>query len=113
MTEYEYDEDGRLIRAVTTRESEWTEQDRAEMFALDLYRYDLLCPCGCGFLAEYTLADEKAGPLPATFEASRVVCHARLARAQAMANADDPKQPQPVSAQARIWTTYMHKINRR
>ena len=94
---------------MTTRESEWTEQDRAEIFALSYYRSMILCPCGCGFPAEFTLASEKDGPLPATFDASRVVCWARLARAQAMANADDPDKPPPITAQARVWTTFMHR----
>lgn len=34
MVEYEYDDDGRLIRSVTTREPEWDEQERAWFLAL-------------------------------------------------------------------------------
>jgi hypothetical protein len=91
---------------VTTTEGEWTEVDRAEMFALEEFRSAVLCPCGCGFLAADTLSMEGVGP---DFAATRVVCRARLARAEAMAAADDPKKPPPVSAQARIWTTVMKK----
>lgn len=29
MTEYSYDEDGRLVSSITTREPEWTEEDLA------------------------------------------------------------------------------------
>lgn len=45
-TEYEYDEAGRLIRSVTTREPEWDEQERAWMLALAEHE-SRLCPlCG-------------------------------------------------------------------
>jgi hypothetical protein len=46
ITEHEYDGD-RLVRSVTVREPEWTDQDRAEVLALALYRATR-CPCGCG-----------------------------------------------------------------
>lgn len=91
---------------MTTTEGEWTEVDRAEMFALEEFRSAILCPCGCGFLAADTLANEKLGPAP-SFSASRVVCRARLARLEAQAGVDDPKKAPPVSAGARIWTTHM------
>lgn len=105
-TEYEYDEQGRVTRAVATRAGEWTEVDRAEIFALEEYRNGLLCPCGCGFLAADTLSMEGVGP---DFSASRVVCRARLAQAEAASAVDDPKKPPPVSARARVWTTVMKK----
>lgn len=89
---------------MTTTEGEWTEVDRAEMFALEEFRSAVLCPCGCGFLAADTLSMEGVGP---NFSSSRVVCRARLARLEAQAGADDPKKPPPVSAGARIWTTHM------
>jgi hypothetical protein len=104
ITEYEYDGDGKLIRSVTTTEGEWTEVDRAEMFALEEFRSSILCPCGCGFKAADTLSMEGVGP---DFTASRVVCRARLARLETEAAIDDPKKPAPVSARARIWTTSM------
>lgn len=91
---------------MTTTEGEWTEVDRAEMFALEEFRSAILCPCGCGFRAVDTLANEKLGPVP-SFSATRVVCRARLARLEAEAALDDPKKPIPVSARARVWTTTM------
>jgi len=93
-----------VVRTVTTRESRWTEVDRAEMFALEEFRSSILCPCGCGFKAADTLSMEGVGP---SFDATRVVCRARLARLEAEAAVDDPKKPAPVSARARIWTTSM------
>jgi hypothetical protein len=108
VTEYEYDGDGRITRSVATTESAWTEVDRAEMFALAEFRSSILCPCGCGFLAADTLANEKLGPVP-TFTATRVVCRARAARLEAAAGVDDPKKPPPPSAGARIWTTTMNR----
>lgn len=78
------------------------------MFALQEFRAAILCPCGCGFHAADTFANEKLGPVP-TFSATRVVCRARLARLEAAAAVDDPKKPPPVSAQARVWTTTMQK----
>lgn len=108
MTEYEYDEGGRLIRSVTVGEGEWTELDRAEMFALALFRDGILCPCGCGFMAADTFANEKLGPVP-QFSASRIVCRARLARLEAEAALEEQGKSQSVSARARVWTTSMRK----
>lgn len=34
VTEHEYDDEGRLVRSVTTRESEWDDESRAWVFAL-------------------------------------------------------------------------------
>ena len=77
------------------------------MFALEEFRSSILCPCGCGFKAADTLANEKLGPVP-TFDATRLgVCRARVARLEAEAGLDDPKKPRPLTAQARIWTTTM------
>lgn len=71
---YEYDDAGRVVRSVTTREAEWTEQDRAELLALAVYRAGL-CPCGCGHRYADTTSPEATGP---RFVASRVTCRARL-----------------------------------
>lgn len=57
---FEYDQQGRLVRAVTTREAEWTERDRAEILALDLWRQGL-CPLHGGPLADCT-SHEDTGP---------------------------------------------------
>lgn len=55
-----YDRRGRLVRSVTVREPEWTEQDRAEILALALFRKSL-CPLHGGPLAECT-SHEDTGP---------------------------------------------------
>lgn len=75
MTEYEYDDAGRLVRSVTTRDPLWTEQDRAEALALTLYR-ERSCPCGCGNPASLTLIPEDKGP---AWEVTHTTCTARLA----------------------------------
>jgi hypothetical protein len=60
---------------VTTRESEWTEQDRTELLALAEYEASL-CPCGCGHLYEDTTGKWDVGP---EFEVTRKACRARAA----------------------------------
>lgn len=59
---------------MTTRESLYTEQDRAELLALALYR-DGLCPL-CGRPIEVCTADEAADPKAAQFEVTWQVCRA-------------------------------------
>jgi hypothetical protein len=49
------------VRSTTTREPEWTEQDRGELLALALWR-ERPCPCGCGNPAALTLLPEDKGP---------------------------------------------------
>lgn len=51
-TIYEYDEQGRMVRSVSVPESEWDDDQRALMIALQLYR-DSLCP-SCGLPLEET-----------------------------------------------------------
>lgn len=43
---YEYDDAGRLLRAVTTREAEWDDTEREWMLALADYRANLCPLCG-------------------------------------------------------------------
>lgn len=88
MTEYEYDGDGRVARTVTTREPRWTEQDRAEILALALYR-TWLCP-KCGGLLEDCTSHEDTGP---EFRVRRVRCRATddLLAEQAGSNIDRPE----------------------
>lgn len=94
-TRHFYDRRGRLVRSVTMREPEWTEQDRAEVLALALYR-DRLCPCGCGQPYVETTSPEDGGP---QYEAGRVVCRARLALLEAQKAAET----QDVVGGARLW----------
>lgn len=50
-----------MTRSVTTREPEWTDQDRAEALALAVYR-ESLCPNGCGQPLEESTASQEVGP---------------------------------------------------
>lgn len=49
-TTHEYDENGRLVRSVTTREAEWTDEDRAVAVAWISYRSSI-CSCGESLIA--------------------------------------------------------------
>jgi hypothetical protein len=80
---------------VTTREPEWTEQDRAEVLALALYRSQR-CPCGCGHRYADTTSPEESGP---RFVAERVVCRARLA----LLEAQKAHETQDIIGGARVW----------
>jgi hypothetical protein len=90
---------------VTTSEPAWTEQDRAEILALALYR-SWLCPCGCGQLVEDTTADEATSGV--SFAVTRSTCRARLALLEAQRAADQGKQPSP-NAPARLWRIQTRK----
>ena len=86
---HEYDDTGRLVRSVTTREPEWTDDDRAWMYALKLYR-SWLCP-RCGRLLEECTSNHETGP---EFRVSRVRCRATdalLAEQEAAQNIDRPQ----------------------
>lgn len=52
VTEYVL-EDGRLVRSVTTRESEWDDEERGNVLALLEYERQLCSGCG-GYLPETT-----------------------------------------------------------
>lgn len=88
-TEYEYDPDtGRLLRTVTTSEPEWTEQDRAEILALALYR-SWLCPKCDGLLEECTSREED-GP---EYRVRKIRCRAtdELLAEQSVTKSDRPE----------------------
>lgn len=89
-TSYEY-EGGRLVRSVTVREPEWSDEDRAWMAALAGYR-DRPCPCGCGHPAEETTAHESDGRIYVVPPPTR--CRARTALVQAQAQYEDTPQPE-------------------
>lgn len=58
VTEHEYDADGRLVRSVTRREAEWTDEERANVLAL--IDYEGQCCPGCGgYLPETTSAEHE------------------------------------------------------
>jgi hypothetical protein len=77
---------------VTVREPLYTEQDRAELLALALYR-EGLCPL-CGRPLEVCTADE-ADPKTAAFDVVWRVCNAtrRLAEFKRATYSDDTKHP--------------------
>jgi hypothetical protein len=99
-TQHVYDRRGRLLRSVTTREPEWTEQDVAEVLALAEHEARL-CPGGCGHLLDDTTTPEDTGP---EFNAKVVTCRAcadRLAVQRSKENDPD--------AGARIWSVGMKR----
>ncbi|GHJ11220.1 hypothetical protein TPA0907_55870 [Micromonospora humidisoli] len=96
VTEYEYDEAGRLVRSWSQPESEWDQPQRAWVAALAAFRGEL-CPCGCGQRWVDTTSPEEGGP---QFAAERVVCRARLALLEAQQAAETPD----VIGRARLWT---------
>jgi len=100
VTEHEYDR-GRLVRSVTTRESEWTDQDRTEVLALAEYEASL-CPCGCGHLYEDSTSNWDAGP---EFVVTRKTCRARAALNVEQRIARDRK----ADVDADLWGTEMRK----
>jgi hypothetical protein len=71
-TRYVYDRRGRLVRSITTREPDWTDQDRAEVLALAEYRGSL-CPNGCGQPLDESTARFDVGP---EYDTSSTVCRA-------------------------------------
>lgn len=72
VTEYVYDDTGRLIRSVTTHDAEWSEQDLGNAKALRRNEMDR-CPGGCGLpLSETTLPENEGA-----YEAPQPTrCHA-------------------------------------
>ena len=74
VTEYEYDQAGRLTRSVTTRPSPWTDEDRGWLMAL-LAEEREVCP-GCGQPLEVCRDPATAGswsPVTTTCEACRIL----------------------------------------
>jgi len=76
---------------VSRPEPEWDDAERAWMLALEQYRREVLCPCGCGYPAEISQD-------PATEFAIRVPpptrCHIRTALAQEQKDSEDRPTPE-------------------
>jgi len=53
ITEYEYDDQGRVVRTITRREPEWDDESRAHVMALLQYERNICKGCG-GWLPETT-----------------------------------------------------------
>lgn len=104
VTEYERDTDGLIVRATTTREPEWTEQDTIEMLALTEYR-DSLCDC-CGLPQSMTQGDERDAP---KFVVSKRYCLARRTLIESQLSfTNNGKDLKPVH-QALRWTVRTEK----
>lgn len=84
-----------MARAVTTRESEWTPQDRAEALAWGEYVAGL-CPGGCGQPVFESLAHWTVGP---EYDARATTCRACAAKAEAKRAEADQK----IDGAARLW----------
>lgn len=89
---------------MTTREAAWTEQDRAELLALALYR-DSLCPL-CGRPQRICTSHEETGP---AFTADYTVCRATLALIEKQRGlSDGGKKPRP-NAPAYLWAVHTRR----
>lgn len=86
------------MRSVTVREPEWTEQDRAEILALALYR-SRLCPLHGGPIEDCTSPEETG----VQFAVDRATCRAQMTLIETMRAIDDGKKPSPFAA-ARLFT---------
>lgn len=84
---------------MTTRESRFTDLDRAELLALALYR-DGLCPL-CGRPLRECSPDD--GSLP-DFFTTGTYCHATASQIEAINAVADPKKPDKYG-RARLWIT--------
>ena len=96
VTEFEYDDQGRLVRAVTTTEPRWTPQDRAEMLALTDYRASI-CPNGCGQPVTESTSHWRTGP---QYDPRSITCRACAAMAEAQSAAEERKV---ADLPAKIW----------
>lgn len=86
---YEYDEDGRLV--ASRPEVEWDDTERAWMLALEEYRSDLLCECGCGFPKKISQAPETEFSVEVP---PPTRCHIRTALAADQKAAEDRPTPE-------------------
>jgi len=103
VTEHQYDDAGRLVRSVTTREPEFTDQDRGELIALAVYR-EGLCPL-CGRPLDVCTSHEDTGP---EFAATWTACRATLAILEKQRAISDGKKPKP-NAPAYLWAATIRK----
>ena len=96
VTEYEYDDDGRLVRAVTEQEPEWDETERGWMVALTAYRMSVHDQCG-------TYLPDSTGPAAeGAYRAKLPIrCHACTARMDAVAT--HLKGPHANHPEALLW----------
>lgn len=91
---------------MTTREPLWTEQDRAELIALAIYR-DGLCP-KCHRPLDVCTSDEGSPGSP-DFEVSQSTCRATLAIAETVNGLTDGGKKPLRYAEARLFGTTIRK----
>lgn len=105
-----YDAEGRVVEMVTTRESEWDDEDRGLLYALEDYEADL-CP-GCGHPLSQSLHRE--GVPDPVYQAAYAVCLGCVAkeRAQKAADDHDQKLDHPRRA-ARHWTVIRQALTKK
>jgi hypothetical protein len=91
---------------VTTREPLWTEQDRAELIALAIYR-EGLCP-KCGRPLDVCTSDEGAPGAP-EFDVNQSTCRATRAIAETVNGLTDGGKKPLRYAEARLFGTTIRK----
>jgi hypothetical protein len=99
-TEHQYDGAGRLVRSMTVREPLYTEQDRAELLAYELY-LEGLCPL-CGQPVEVCTSHEETGP---EFTATYTMCRATAAQLERQRAMTDGGRKPRLNAPAYLWST--------
>ncbi len=99
---HEYDECGRLVRSVTTVEPRFTDVDRAELIALDIYRAGL-CPL-CGRPVSVCTSQEDAPGSP-NFQVSQAMCRASREISRVKNALTDGGKERLSDAEARLWGT--------
>jgi hypothetical protein len=82
VTEYHYDDDGRLTHTTTTWEPRWLEEDLAWARAYLALLNDR-CPGGCGHYLSESAAMERGEPVHTFTVPTPTRCHACTARAKA------------------------------
>jgi hypothetical protein len=102
VTEYEYDEGGRMVRSVTVREPLYTEQDRAELIALAAYRAGL-CPL-CGRPLDVCTSEEGAPGAP-QFAVRQSMCRATREIAELKSALTEEGKKPLRNAEARLFGT--------
>lgn len=95
MTTFEYDESGRLVRAITVREPEWLDDDRDWAEADDLERVGA-CE-GCGMPLDETTDPANEGAYVA---AEPVKCHGCAPVTRKRDTIEDPRD----------WVFRSHKV---
>lgn len=103
-TEYHYDSEGRLLTAITTRESEWSAVDVAALDALADY-HGGFSPCGH---SRDSLWDSNKAQQPKFVGVFDVCleCQAVERSQHVQAKKDKNSKPEQLLASARLWRSH-------